>query len=100
MFTILGYFCWPILFIGAVIAIHGAMDSNGYYMATFEGCTGLVPANFVQEVEITNEDARQRLFNQVRGGGGGGGGKKGGGEEGPGGGPNGLYLQGGMRGKM
>jgi len=70
MFTILGYFCWPILFIGAVIAIHGAMDSNGYYMATFEGCTGLVPANFVQEVEITNEDARQRLFNQVRGGGG------------------------------
>lgn len=72
MFTILGYFCWPILFIGAVIAVHGAMDSNGYYMATFEGCTGLVPANFVQEVEITNEDARQRLFNQVRKGGEGG----------------------------
>ena len=57
------------------------MDSNGYYMATFEGCTGLVPANFVQEVEVTNEDAKQRLFNQVGGGGGGGGGC-GGGEEG------------------
>lgn len=48
-----------------MIAVHGAMDSSGYYTATFGGQTGLVPANFVQEVEVANPDTRQRLFDQV-----------------------------------
>ena len=48
-----------------MIAVHGAMDSSGYYTATFGGQMGLVPANFVQEVEVANPDTRQRLFDQV-----------------------------------
>lgn len=50
---------------GAVIAVHGQMDENAYYTATFDGKRGLVPANFVQEIEVDNESAQQRLINQV-----------------------------------
>lgn len=41
------------------------MDDNGYYLASFGGETGLVPANFVQEAEVSDMCIRERLFNQV-----------------------------------
>lgn len=56
-------FCYP----GAIIAVHGDMDDSAYYSATFEGRTGLVPANFVQELALADLGARQRLFDQVSG---------------------------------
>ena len=43
------------------------MDDSAYYSATFEGRTGLVPANFVQEMALADSGAQQRLFNQVSG---------------------------------
>ena len=42
------------------------MDENGYYCASFGGVSGLVPANFVQEAEVSDFSIRERLFNQVR----------------------------------
>ena len=50
---------------GSVIAVHGDMDDNGYYMATFEGKTGLVPANFIQEMKMDDKKAHKRLLDQV-----------------------------------
>ena len=47
--------------------MHGDMDDSAYYSATFEGRTGLVPANFVQELALADLGARQRLFDQVSG---------------------------------
>ena len=41
------------------------MDENGYYCASFGGVSGLVPANFVQEAEVSDFNIRERLFNQV-----------------------------------
>ena len=41
------------------------MDSEGYYTARFGGRTGRVPANFIQEVEVTDPMSKGRLFNQV-----------------------------------
>ena len=41
------------------------MDEDGYYHASFGGVSGLVPANFVQESEVTDFSTRERLFNQV-----------------------------------
>ena len=41
------------------------MDKEGYYVATFEGKRGRVPASFVQEMSIDDEKAQQRLVNQV-----------------------------------
>ena len=43
------------------------MYDSAYYSATFEGRTGLVPANFVQEMALPDHGAQQRLFNQVSG---------------------------------
>ena len=51
---------------GDVLAVHGEMDSMGYYTASFGNQTGLVPANFVQEMDIQDQRMRERLFNQVR----------------------------------
>ncbi len=41
------------------------MDDEGYYMATFEGIAGRVPANFIQEVDVSDPAMKNRLFNQV-----------------------------------
>ena len=43
------------------------MDSAGYYTAVFEGRCGLVPASFVQEIQMSDKDALHRLLNQVGG---------------------------------
>ena len=43
------------------------MDSDGYYTAVFEGRCGLVPASFVQEMQMSDKDALHRLLNQVGG---------------------------------
>ncbi len=50
---------------GAVLAVNGNMDGEGYYTATFEGITGRVPANFIQEVDVSDPAMKNRLFNQV-----------------------------------
>ncbi len=41
------------------------MDAEGYYTAQFEGKTGQVPANFIQEVDVSDLAMKNRLFNQV-----------------------------------
>ena len=52
--------------LGDVLCVEGDMDENGYYCASFGGVSGLVPANFVQEAEVSDFTIRNRLFNQVR----------------------------------
>ncbi|XP_064383629.1 early endosome antigen 1-like isoform X3 [Halichondria panicea] len=52
---------------GAVLAVNGNMDGEGYYTATFEGITGRVPANFIQEVDVSDPAMKNRLFNQTLG---------------------------------
>ncbi len=42
------------------------MDADGYYTAQFEGKTGRVPANFIQEVDVSDPAMKNRLFSQVR----------------------------------
>ncbi len=41
------------------------MDTNGFYNGVFEGRRGLVPAKFLEEMEVTDKGAQQRLLNQV-----------------------------------
>lgn len=45
--------------------MEGDMNESGYYLASFGGKSGLVPANFIQEAEVTDLAMRERLFNQV-----------------------------------
>ena len=49
---------------GDILEIVGDMDAAGFYQATLSGAVGLVPANFVEEVEISDPAARQRLYSQ------------------------------------
>lgn len=51
--------------LGAVLAVYGNMDAEGYYTAKFEGQIGRVPANFIQEVDVSDPVMKSRLFNQV-----------------------------------
>lgn len=51
--------------VGDVISVVGEMNVSGYYTAEFEGRRGLVPAAFVQEMNIDDKDAQYRLLNQV-----------------------------------
>ena len=53
------------MYVGDVVSVEGEMDEDGFYHASFGGEKGLVPANFVQETEVTNLSTRERLFNQV-----------------------------------
>ena len=55
------------IFSGDVIAVISDMDSAGYYTAVFEGRCGLIPASFVQEMQMSDKDALHRLLNQVGG---------------------------------
>ena len=41
------------------------MDADGFYNGIFEGHRGLVPAKFLEEMEVTDKGAQQRLLNQV-----------------------------------
>lgn len=41
------------------------MDTNGFYNGIFEGRCGLVPAKFLEEMDIVDENAHKRLLNQV-----------------------------------
>ena len=52
-------------YIGDVIAVTGEMDSDGYYNGIFEGRRGLVPAKFLEEMDVKNKEVQQRLLNQV-----------------------------------
>ncbi len=52
--------------VGDVIAVTGEMDSDGFYMGVFEGRKGLVPSKFLEEMEVSDKEAQQRLLNQVR----------------------------------
>ena len=42
------------------------MDENGYYHASYNSNDGLVPANFVQEIEVQDEELISRVMNQVK----------------------------------
>ena len=49
---------------GDIIVVHGDMDATAHYQATHEGTAGLVPANFIEELIISDPLARQRLLSQ------------------------------------
>ena len=51
--------------VGAILAVQGGVDENGFYLGSFEGKTGLVPANFVQEMKVEDSQQRKRLLNQT-----------------------------------
>lgn len=42
------------------------MDSSGYYNAEYKGQCGLVPAAFIQRMDISDAGSQKRLLNQVR----------------------------------
>ena len=54
------------LCVGWIISVVGEMDENGYYNASYNSTEGLVPANFVQEIEIYDEELISRVAHQVR----------------------------------
>lgn len=41
------------------------MDENGYYTASHQNSSGKVPANFVQEIELFDEELISRITSQV-----------------------------------
>lgn len=53
------------VYAGAILAVQGGVDDNGFYLGSFEGKKGLVPANFVQEMEVEDSQQRKRLLNQT-----------------------------------
>ena len=40
--------------------MEGGVDDSGFYRGSFQGKTGLVPAGFVQEMEVEDEAQRRR----------------------------------------
>ena len=52
-------------FPGDIIAVKGNVDDNGFYCGSFKGETGLVPAGFVQEMDIEDCEQHKRLLNQT-----------------------------------
>ena len=52
-----------------MVVVLGEMDEQGYYTARHSNTEGLVPANFVQEIEVKNKDkmlSSVEDFNEVR----------------------------------
>ena len=49
---------------GDIIVVHGDMNATAHYQATHGGTAGLVPANFIEELVISDPLARQRLLHQ------------------------------------
>lgn len=52
--------------IGTVVTVFGEMDEKGYYTASCNGTLGILPANFIQEVDLHDEKLIGRLMKQVR----------------------------------
>ena len=50
---------------GDVVNVIGDMNSDGYYHVQFNSNQGLVPAHFLEEVNIKNTTIKRRLRNQV-----------------------------------
>lgn len=44
--------------------VYGKMDSTGYCSAVFGGRQGRVPLSFIQEMDLTDPSAKERLVNQ------------------------------------
>lgn len=53
-------------FVGSIIHVSGEMDESGYYHASFNSARGLVPANFVQEIEVHDQELIGRVLNKVK----------------------------------
>lgn len=51
--------------IGSILSVIGQMDENGYYNAVHQNCKGIIPANFVQEIELQDQELISRFTNQV-----------------------------------
>ncbi|XP_019851877.1 PREDICTED: CAP-Gly domain-containing linker protein 1-like isoform X2 [Amphimedon queenslandica] len=49
---------------GDVINVISDMDSSGYYTAEYKGQRGLVPAAFIQAMEISDSETQKRLLDQ------------------------------------
>lgn len=52
------------MLLGSIVTVMGEME-NGYYTASYNNTMGIVPANFVQEIEICDEELIGRLIKQV-----------------------------------
>ena len=50
---------------GDVVKVVGDMNSDGYYHVQFNNRQGLVPAHFLEEMNIKNATIKRRLHNQV-----------------------------------
>ena len=50
---------------GDVVNVVGDMNSDGYFHVQFENRQGLVPANFLEEMNIKSTAIKRRLRNQV-----------------------------------
>ena len=49
---------------GDILEVLGEMDESGFYHAALNSASGLVPVNFVEEVDVRDPLARSRLYNQ------------------------------------
>ena len=49
---------------GDILEVTGEMDESGFYHAALNSSAGLVPVNFVEEVDVRDQSARSRLYNQ------------------------------------
>lgn len=56
---------FALIIAGSVISVVGEMDENGYYTATYNNKKGIVPANFIQEIELLDADLISRLSYKV-----------------------------------
>ena len=50
---------------GDVVDVIGDMNADGFYHVQFENRQGLVPAHFLEEMNIKNATIKRRLRNQV-----------------------------------
>lgn len=50
---------------GTLVTVYGEMDEKGYYKASCGGILGMLPANFIQEVDVHDETLISRLLNEV-----------------------------------
>lgn len=57
------YYC--LMYIGSIVIVSGEMDENGYYNASYNDIFGIIPANFIQEIELHDQNLISRLINQV-----------------------------------
>lgn len=53
------------MFAGDVLNVISDMDSSGCYTAEYKGQRGLVPAAFIQAMDISDSETQKRLLDQV-----------------------------------